>query len=285
MGRINKHKKHEVLYTDRQRETIRASLMEYYEFQRAGPRRATWGGICDEIFDDRHLCIEDFRQWATRFVAKGRKTPRRPHDGCLKTVATFLMHPDVDMLLPQELEDPEPPYRFPHSFLKFLSDKPASGVLPQALNGVYDAWHQVEQMEEIEEKWVKTILTLKVDYPNRIIRATETWEIHFLGPNETSVVGGDRPGEGWGIATPEGNLFLFMKTQPYLHNYCYLTLTVNPKLWTDFVVNQLTLLRHEGPADGDPTSKTFEELTKKTRGRTLILNFNKVSKLNPDRGE
>jgi hypothetical protein len=247
----------------------------------------TWKGLCDDIFDRTrvHVRYETLRQWVKQFVQKGRKQPVHPNAEELDAIVSFLMDPDIDMLSPQELEDPEPPYRFLSSFREFLGIKPVSRLLAQTIDGVYEAWHQVEQMEENEEKWVRTILILKVDYPTSIVSATETWEIHFRGPDKTSVVSGDRPGEGWGAATPEGNLFLFMKTQPYLHNYCYLTIAINPKLSTDFVLNQLALLRHEGPAEGNPASETFEELAKKTRGRTLILNFNKVPKLNTDKGE
>jgi hypothetical protein len=82
----------------------------------------------------------------------------------------------------------------------------------------------VDETDKIEEKWIKINLALEIDSQNHIIRATETWETQFRGADENSTFGDSRRNEGWGIVTPEGNLFLLMKTEPYHHNYYYLTI-------------------------------------------------------------
>jgi hypothetical protein len=272
MQRTNGHKKREVLYTDRQREVIRASFVEYYEFQHAGPRKASWGGICDEIFDDTKVCIEDFRQWATRFVAKGRKTPRRPNDECLKILAAFLMRPDIDMLLPEELKEPEIPHRFFRSFLELLHINPNGiGSPPQVLGGVYEAWYQ-EETGDIEEKWIKTCLEIEVFCDG--VRATETSEVHFRGAGEPLVLSGENSGEGWGVVTPDNNIFFFMRSMPYIRNYYYITLATDPGI-NPVVIRNLAMLRHERPAICDPSAKSLEALVKETNGRTRLLNFYK----------
>ena len=80
----------------------------------------------------------------------------------MEAIVEFLMLPDIDMLSPEELEDPELPYRFLRSFLEYLRIDPEHTQFPPpppALSGVYEAWHQVEDPDEIEEKWIKTSLT------------------------------------------------------------------------------------------------------------------------------
>jgi hypothetical protein len=149
-------------------------------------------------------------------------------------------------------------------------------LLPSDLQGLYEAWHHVENPDEIEEQWIKISLTLKIDDQNRVVRATEAWEIHFRGADEALIPSGEQPSEGWGIVTPEGNLCLFMKTKPYERHYYYLPVGVNS--------GYLALLRHQPPEDrGLP--ETFEQLTEQMKKRTLLLNFNKVAKLNGVKGD
>jgi hypothetical protein len=59
-----------------------------------------------------------------------------------------------------------------------------------------------------------------------------------------------------------------MKTKPYDSNYYYLTLAE--------MYPNMMLLRHEHPADCDSTAKTFEELIKHTKQRTILLHFNRL---------
>src|SRR4051812_7282076 len=137
-----------VVYTDRQREFIRARMEEYYDVQSVGPRKASWGGICDEIFDYTgvHVRKEVVRKWVRRFVEKGRTKPPEPNAEELKAIVSALMHPDINMLLPEELEDPEPPYRFLRSFLEFLRIDPSGRIWTpsEKLNGVYEAWQKID---------------------------------------------------------------------------------------------------------------------------------------------
>jgi hypothetical protein len=235
----------------------------------------TWLGLCDAIFDHSQgrvwVPVEDLRQWATNFIEKGRKTPRHPNNEGFKAIAAYLTDPEIAILLPEELEDPEPPYRFLHSFLEFLRIDVNNPILEppprQALNGIYEAWHQVENADQAEENWVKTSLTLQLDDKSQNVRATETWEIHFRGEGETAIPSGCRPSNGWGIVTPEGSIFLVMKTQPHVHNYYYLPVEWNSRY--------LALLRYEPPQNRRFTRATFEEISDQMTGRTLLLKFTK----------
>jgi hypothetical protein len=78
------------------------------------------------------------------------------------------MHPDINMLLPQELEDPETPYRFLRSFLEFLRINHNASVSepPRALGGLYEARYRVDETDKIEEKWIKINLALEIDSQN-----------------------------------------------------------------------------------------------------------------------
>jgi hypothetical protein len=265
-----------VVFNYRQREPIRSSVKEYYDRQHFGPRRATWAGLCDEIFEYRDVQVrpEVLRQWATGFIQKGRNEPLRPNDQELDAIAEFLMSSDVGMLAPEDLEDPEPP-RFLSLFLEFLSSSPRTSPSQATINGSYEAWYREDTDDEDEEKWIKINIGLRVDPHRQVIQATETMEIHFRGDGKSDVFVGNKPSEGWGIVTPEQNLFLFMKTPPDASNHYYFTMAVNPDLSTHRMLLHLGLLRHENPARCDPTTKSLEELIKGTNGRTTVLTFKK----------
>jgi hypothetical protein len=271
-------------YTDRQEERIRNSVMEYYERHHFGPRKMTWAGLCDEMFDYTEVQVryEELRQWATGFIQKGRKKSLRPKAEETDSIVKFLMHPKIDMLSPDELEDPDPP-RFLHSFVQFLHGGYTTDAPQAALGGVYESWRLAETGDE-EEKWIKTKILLEVNR-KQIVRATERMEIHFRGNGETDVIGGDQPSEGWGGVAPDGNLFLFMKTRAFVRNYYYVTMAVNLQSRSKTKVHHLVLLRHERPASCDPSVKTWEGLIKETNGRTAVLNFNKVDASNTGAGE
>jgi hypothetical protein len=266
-------------YTDRQIELIRDRLKAYHDIQSRGPRRATWAGICDEIFDYTHVRMDDEvpRQFAKRVTRKERPDRVRiPSPENLDAIVLFLCHPDIDMLSREELEEPEIPHRFLQSFQELLRINSKRNILknPYWLTGLFEAWHQVDGTDQTEEIWIKTTLRLSVDQNRYFVQATETWETHIREPGKILVFSGNRPNEGWGIATPERTLFLFMKTKPYDSNYYYLTLAE--------MYPNMTLLRHEHPADCGSTAKTFEELIKHTKQRTILLHFNRLYE---DRGE
>ena len=88
---------------------------------------------------------------------------------------------------------------------------------------------------------------------------------------------GSRPAEGWGIITPEGSLFLVMKTLPLVHNYYYLPVLNNSPC--------LALVRHEPSKNRGNTSKILEDLVTQMKGRTILLHFNKVSQSNANGGD
>ncbi len=262
-----------MVYTDRQRELIRAKVKEYYDLHHFGARTISWAGLCDAILNDtrKHVRYEPLRQWVTGFVAKDRNQPLRPRPEEMEAIVEFLMLPDIDMLSPEELEDLEIPHRLLRSLLQYLRIDPNTPLPPPPpdLQGLYEAWHRVENPDEAEEQWIKISLRLEIDHPSRVVCARETWEIHFRGDDEVLMPSGERPSEGWGIVTPEGNLCLFMKTKPWKRSYYYLPVGVNSRY--------LALLRHQPPEDrGLP--ETFEQLTEQMKKRTLLLNFNKVGK-------
>jgi hypothetical protein len=205
------------------------------------------------------------------FVQKGRNQPIRPNDKEMQAIVSHMMHPDIDMLSPEELREPEIPHRFLRSFLEFLRIDVNNPILAppprQVHKGVYEAWHQVEDPDQIEEKWIKTNLTLELDDHSDNVRATETWEIHFRGEGETTSLSGSRPSNGWGVVTPEGKVLLVMKTQPHVHNYYYLPVEWNPQY--------LALLRYEPPQNRRYTRPTFEEISNEMTGRTRLLKFTK----------
>ena len=268
-------------YTERQLELIRARVKEYYDLHHYGPRKMSWEGFCDDILDNGQEPVrsEPLRQWVTGFVAKDRTQSLHPTAEEWDSVVSFLMHPDIDMLLPEELKDPEIPHRFLRSFLEYLRIDPNSPLRPPPRtlsSGVYEAWHQVEDPDQIEEKWIKTNLSLELDHNSRNVRATEMWEIHFRGGDQTGVLSGSRPSEGWGIVTPEGSLFMVMKTKPYVRNYYYLPVLSNPL--------NLVLLRHQPSHYGGDTPHSFKELDIHIKSRTLLLSFKKVANSNPDKG-
>ena len=271
----NTVRQQDVVRTERQRELIRNRLNEYRDFQSVGlPRKVSWRKVCDPIFHQTLVRVrsEVVRQWVKQFIQDGRSTPLSPNAEELEAIISFLIK--IGMLLPEELENPKPPYLLLHSFLELLRIDPDKPIPPppRELNGVYEAWHHVEDPEQIEDKWIKTNLTLEVDRKTRYVRATETWEIHDREAGEPPALGGSRPSEGWGIVTPEGSLFLVMKTQPYRQNYYYLPVEQNSRY--------LPLLRHQPPISRDytPKTRTFEQLNDTMRGRTLLLEFNKVAK-------
>lgn len=298
-------RQHEVVYTDQQREILKARVADYYDYHHRGPRNLSWGGLCDDISDLLHVRVrvEPLRQWVTGFVQKDKKKPLSPNAKELEAIASFLMHPDINMLLPEELEDPEPPYRLLQSFREFLRINPSSdisgeilvrdafslyslGALNAVYEGVYESWSEIEKINEDEERQIKEILTLEVDHKSRGLRATERSEIYCREADEVSVFPGGAESEGWGIETPEGNLFLFMKNKSTgRHWHYYLTIATEPKInpIKPVVITHLVLLRHGSPANYDPTSKTLEHLIGE-RG-TLLVNFKKVAQLNTYHGK
>ena len=70
-----------MVYNDRQRELIRARVKQYYDLHKFGARKMSWGGFCDEVFDNTQLQVrpEVLRQWVMGFVAKDREATSSPN--------------------------------------------------------------------------------------------------------------------------------------------------------------------------------------------------------------
>src|SRR5689334_16455194 len=122
----------QVVYTDRQRELIRAKVKEYYDLHHFGARTISWAGLCDAILNDtrKHVRYEPLRQWVTGFVAKDRNQPLRPRPEEMEAIVEFLMLPDIDMLSPEELEGLEIPHRLLRSLLQYLRIDPNTPLPP-----------------------------------------------------------------------------------------------------------------------------------------------------------
>jgi hypothetical protein len=213
----NSGRQDDVVRTEGQREIVRNRLNEYRNLRGVGTRKPSWRRIGDEIYDrtEVHVRSEVVRKWVEQFKEQNRKTPVRTNAEELEAIISYLIK--VRMLLPEELKNPEAPNLFLHSLLKHLQHNRTS-VSPAALDGVYEAWHQVEATDQNEEIWIRAKLELKIDPDTRFVRAIETLETHVREADETEVLSDGRTNEGWGVITPEGNILLFMKT-PDRHNY------------------------------------------------------------------
>jgi hypothetical protein len=277
-------RQHEVVCTRRQRELMRTRVDAYYEIHQDGPRRMTWGGLCDEIFDYTNVLIpvEDLRQWATNFIEKGRNTPRHPNDQGFAAIASFLMHPDIDLLSEKELNEPEIPYRFASFLLDFLAQPGHKQQFPPlALSGTYVAFGKPEDGRIRPKAW----LGLEVREGDHVIRV---WEISqswaFLvdarvddEPFHKKVLKAQYRANGWGVITPEDNLFIFLKDERSGNNHYYFTLAAYPSLWSDTSLLQFGLIRHEYPVPDDSNAKYLEELFEDTEDETVFLRFNKIN--------
>jgi hypothetical protein len=61
-----------VAYTLWQHKPIKISVKEYYEVHHHGPRKMTWAGLCDEIFDYTgvQVRVEVFASMGVRVCSK-----------------------------------------------------------------------------------------------------------------------------------------------------------------------------------------------------------------------
>jgi len=82
---------------------------------------------------------------------------------------------------------------------------------------------------------------------------------------------------GWGVITPEGNLFLFMKHELLGYNHYYFTIALHPDIWSEVPPTQLALMRHAYPVPQTPDSRSLPDLMKETDGDTVLLHFNKIA--------
>ena len=274
-------------YTDRQIELIRVRLKAYYDLQSLGPRRATWGGLCDEIFDLTNVQMDDevLRQFAKRVIRKNREQrrragtlperPRLPSAENLNAIISFLCHEDVGVLSPDELRDPQVPYQAIRLLFDFFE-----GVIhhqiPSGLSGVYESWSKIEGTDEFDVIWLRARLTLDVELRNPVVHASDKTEVYTLSPENGWELNGTKEGKGWGILIPGNNILIFIQDRFTKSHYSYLTIAINAAIVTYREIVNLALLRHERPIDCDPGSKTIEQLISETDGGTFLLNFRKL---------
>jgi hypothetical protein len=280
-----------VAYTDRQVQLIRDRLIAYHDVQSRAPQRATWGGLCDEIFELAgavQMDEEVLRQFARRVARKDRPDrPRIPSADNLEAIVKFLCHKDVDMLSIEELQEPEIPYRLARSFSDFLQTELANRNLPppKAINGSYRA---VVQYTDDDERIID--LTLTCDDAMSLVRFFEdatSYSTSIRADNNNSPLREEsqrRQSEGWGILTPEDNLLVFMKPKRYGGNYYYLTLSMDKNLRSRVPIGKLLLLRHQYPVQQVPVPQSFDELKEESDGDTILLHFDRLDATDSDSG-
>jgi hypothetical protein len=236
----------------------------------------TWKGLCDEIFDRIQVNVrdEDLRQWVERFIARTRKSSRCPNKAELKAIASFLMHPDIDMLSEKELNEPEIPYRFAAFLLDFLAHPGHNQPFPpKKLGGRYRGFFRFSNGSISTRE-----LTLEVRESEHVIHVSESEKIC-----RSSVLTTSYEAHGWAIITPEDNLFIFMKSDRYARNHYYITIALSPGIWSDTSVREFTLLRHQYPVLRTSDSTTVWGMMRETDDDTGFLVFNKIAETEADR--
>jgi hypothetical protein len=273
-----------VIFTARQRELLRTRVDAYRDVQNER-RGLSWPALCDEIFDLVHVHVrhEFLRQWVEGFIEKKKKQPRRPNNEEFAGIASFLMHPEIGMLSEEELNEPEIPYRFAAFLLDFLAHPGHKQQFPPlALSGTYVAFGKAEDGRIRPKAW----LGLEVregDHVIRIWEISQTWS--FLvdarvdddEPFSEKVLKAQYRANGWGVITPEDNLFIFLKDERSGKNHYYFTLASYPSLWSDTALLQFGLIRHEYPVPDDSSAKYLDELFDDTEDETVFLRFDKIT--------
>ena len=262
-------------------ELIRGRLETYYDVESRGPRKVTWGGICDEIFDLMNVQMdpEVLRQFVRR--VKRRGVPRIPSDENLAAVISFLKH--KDMLSDEELKEPEIPFLLIRLLLEYLRPDEHSEILrpPLRFAGVFNS----ALASEDKSNRIDVELTLRTDNRDHFMRVAEKFELYAYPPdamqdkestNIAPMLQNRRLSEGWGVMTPEDNVIIFMKQKPYAHNHFYTTIALNPSLWSETSARQLVLLRHGYPGEVDPIPEVLEDVFKEAGSDMMCLRFNKT---------
>lgn len=280
-----------VAYTDRQIRLIRDRLVAYHDVESRGPVRATWGGLCDAIFEIAGIQMDDevLRQFAKKVARKDRPDrPRVPSAENLEALVKFLCHRDIDMLKVTELKEPEIPYRLARSFSEFLQTEPGNRSLPAptAINGSYRA---VMQYTKDDERVIELTITVDDDDASLVRLLEDTESYSHRNRNDVTLshreLSQRRQSEGWGVLTPEDNLLIFMKEMIYGKNYYYLTMGMDQSIFSGSSVKVLMLLRHQYPTQHVPVPQSFDELKEESDGDTTLIRFDRLTAIDDEQGE
>jgi hypothetical protein len=178
------------------------------------------------------------------------------------------------------LKEPEIPYGLALSFGDFLRGDSDGKNLPPptAINGSYRA-----EIKGPGDLGREIELSLAVDVQNSLLRIFEHAKSYLSKNKLTGNQASSREearqrvqSEGWGILTPEDNLFIFMKGKHYGGNYYYLTLGMDRNLRSESPIGRLLLLRHQYPVQQSQLPRSFDELKEESDGDTILLDFDRL---------
>jgi hypothetical protein len=263
-------------FTERQIELIRTRLEAYKISQIRAPKKLSWGGLVDEIFEKTGILMDD--EVPRQFVrqTKRRGTVRMPEITNLHAMASFLMNDEINMLSRKELEEPEIPYRFAEFLLDYLGPNPEyrDHSSFKALGGTYIAIDKSPEFHRIID------LKLEIKDGDRVIRITERMTAyHQIESGDTvdnSKIIQLIDSEGWAVLGPDQNLFMFVKAKRYGYCYYYLTMAMDKNVRYVVPVDSFLLLRHHYPIQSKDLPETFEEVTEESDGYTRLLHFDRV---------
>jgi len=181
-----------------------------------------------------------------------------PQDESLAAIYNFVTNDTLKLLSKEELDEYEPNRQAPLRLLEYLDYSPdAERMIPMGkLEGTYVhfATHEdrhihrvfefsppsdegLVQVSEVEKYYDPDKVNIP-DHNNRFL-------IMSKGAEDLSHV----EYKGWGVLTPEDNLFLFLKNPRNGRNRYYFTLGTDLVHWDDNPVKQLALLQHDFPVE------------------------------------
>ena len=254
-------------FSDFQKRRLRLALRFYHRYKTdIDGRSLSWEFIAHDIEDITGVKIppERVRQFAIGYWRKGKYVYSEPEGSGLKAIADFAVHPDRNLLPPDELEELQPDYRAPMYMLEYLKPVYDSEPLeaPKSLTGIYSTQYTSGDDLVISE------LTLQGVSKDGAIRATQIIDIYpaDIADDFTNIPPLDlrnvrrkrRDAGGWAILSPEENLLFFLKEKQWQTNLYYISL-LEMDLWSSDQVSELTLLHHDYPYEYDIGKLTKDE--------------------------
>lgn len=242
-------------YSNWQIRILRDALRRYRQFTSDETGRSlTWGEVAGKIFatTDVEIVPERLRQFVEGVSKKSGDTRFTiPLPERLEAIADFLMDPEVDALSPEELSgDHRPGYQAPLYLLQYLRQTFDNEIVfpPHGFAGQFFASREGENGEE----------HIEISFDNigdeGLIEVSEK-RVFVSEENEEPTAKGKRS-HGWAILTPEDNLLIFMKQEPYGRNHYYATVGLEEDFWSNPKVGRLALVQHDYPFElsyGDDT--------------------------------